>query len=211
MGKKYEEKQGQVNRSKKSAPIKDIKDIQKIKQYLSGSGKDCDKMWLCLFIVGINVGLRTSDLVELRMKDVVDERGKCVSAVSVVEHKTGKDKTFYLNKAAKDAIKVYLEYRGTVERDGYLFITQKGGPPTVRSVACKLRLLGRELGIKQPLAAHSLRRTFGYQQYKAHIVSDPGFINTLQHLFNHSSPSVTLRYIDIDSEKIQNTYNEVNL
>ena len=50
--------------SKAAEPIKDKEDIRRISEYLVEQGRYRDNM---LFIVGINVGLRVSDLIELRM------------------------------------------------------------------------------------------------------------------------------------------------
>ena len=52
-------------------PLKNKKDIQKIKQYLKGKDNKRDYM---LFVVGINVGLRVGDLLKLKIKDVIDIR-----------------------------------------------------------------------------------------------------------------------------------------
>ena len=48
-------------------PIKNLKDIEKIKRYLL---KMDNKRNYCLFVVGINVGLRISDLLSLKLNDV---------------------------------------------------------------------------------------------------------------------------------------------
>lgn len=212
MGKKYDEKNGQVSKSYKVYPIKDPKDIERIKKYLRGSQKKSDKMWLCLISVGINVGLRASDLANLKIGDVYDVgKKKCKADVRIMEIKTGKEKTFTLNKSAKAAIDEYIAYRGSVQPTDYLFLTQKGTPPTVKSINRFLRELGKELRIPQRLGSHSLRKTFCYTVYKKYIDSDPGIIYTLQGILNHSSSKTTLRYIDIDEEKIQNIYENLNL
>ena len=53
-------------------PIRDIRKIEKMKKYLKAKSlRD-----YCLFTVGINSGLRVSDLLNLRVGDVEDERGK---------------------------------------------------------------------------------------------------------------------------------------
>ena len=50
-------------------PIRNVKDINKIKQYLLGKKNKRD---YCIFVVGINVGLRAGDLLSLKIKDVTD-------------------------------------------------------------------------------------------------------------------------------------------
>lgn len=90
--------------AKEVDPIKKLKDIEKIKQYLKGKDNRRDYM---LFVVGINVGLRAGDLLELRIKKVLN--GNMINdSVLIQEQKTGKMREFTLNKSAKDAIQYYL-------------------------------------------------------------------------------------------------------
>lgn len=209
MGKKYDEKNGKVSVSYRVSPIKKQKDIEKIKQYFMGHAS---KRNYALFVVGINVGLRASDLTKLLIGDVYDlDKSKVKDSVRVVEQKTGKEREFVLNKAAQDAIALYLSERGTVAADDWLFLSQKRGKLSVKSVNRLIRDTCKELGIKGRYGSHTLRKTFGYHAYMKNIQSDPGFINTLQVLLNHSSARTTLRYIDIDREKIADVYKDLNL
>ena len=59
----------------------------------------------------------------------------------------------------------------------------------------------RVVGIKENIGTHTLRKTFGYHHYRK--FKD---IALLQKIFNHYSPSVTLRYIGIDQEEINKSY-----
>ncbi len=209
MGKKYDERNGMVSSKHKAEPIKNIKDILKIKQYLLGKHSKRD---YALFVVGINVGLRASDLVKLKVGEVYDtERKEFKKSVRVLELKSGKEREFTLNNSAINALMLYFEERGTISKDDWVFHSQKKTPLHVKSVARMLRELGRELKLPYHLSSHTLRKTFGYQAYMGNIQKDVGFIYTLQAIFNHSSAKTTLRYIDIDVEKIQNVYQALNL
>lgn len=209
LGKKYDEKNGQVSLSYRVSPLKNPKDIQKIKQFLMGKPSKRD---YCLFVVGINIGLRASDLVRLRVNDAYDLKiGKCKDTVKVVELKTGKDKEFVLNRSAQDAIKLYLSERKNLSPEDFLFGSQKKGMLHVKSVNRFVRDTCKDLGIGGRYGSHTLRKTFGYHAYMQNIQSDPGFIHTLQQVLNHSSPRTTLLYIDIDKEKIENVYKDLNL
>lgn len=70
-----------INKAEEVEPIKKIKDIAKIKQYLIGKVNKRDYM---LFVVGINVGLREGDLLNLRVKDVLQD-SKVVDRVTINE------------------------------------------------------------------------------------------------------------------------------
>lgn len=60
--------------------------------------------------------------------------------------------------------------------------------------------------IKGAIGTHTLRKTFGYWAYKQGID-----ITLLMKIFNHSAPSITLRYIGITQEDINNVYVNLNL
>nr|WP_255524701.1 tyrosine-type recombinase/integrase [Alicyclobacillus sp. SO9] len=87
-------------------PIREKKQIDSIKKILKATNlRD-----YCLFILGINSGLRISDLLKLNIRDVMDERGRVRDRISIRETKTGKTKDFPVGDTARKAI---VEYLGT--------------------------------------------------------------------------------------------------
>lgn len=63
----------------------------------------------------------------------------------------------------------------------------------------------KRIGLEE-IGTHTMRKTFGYwhyQQYKD--------VAILQEIFNHSSPSVTLRYIGINQDNIDKSYMNFSL
>lgn len=95
--------------------FKSKKDIDKIKQFLLGKQ---DKRDYVLFVLGINIGLRTQDLVNLKVSDVSSSPKDIKKRVQVIEQKTGKIREFEINDAASNALKVYLGSLKTYEPDG---------------------------------------------------------------------------------------------
>jgi integrase len=189
-------------------PIKNIKDIAKIKQYLLGKSNKRDYM---LFVLGINFGLRAGDLLRLKLNDVVHD-GTIVDKVTVCEEKTNKKREFALNDSAKSAIKLYLDTLQDINYESYLFKSRKGsGALTVESAHKIIKTTLRELNIKGNYGTHSLRKTFAYHIYINNIKNNPTIINTIQKMLNHSSASVTLRYIGITKEVVSDIYNSLNL
>ncbi|MDF2547735.1 MAG: site-specific recombinase XerD [Anaerosolibacter sp.] len=87
-------------------PIRDKKKIDAIKKYLLGAGKIRD---YCLFVLGINTGLRVSDLLDLKWSDVLDEKKKFKDHIYIREGKTGKEKKFPINESAQDGLKRLLK------------------------------------------------------------------------------------------------------
>lgn len=197
-----------INKAEEVEPIKNVKDIMKVKQYLLGKANKRDYM---LFVVGINVGLRAGDLLKLKIKDIMEDN-KIVDSVTIIEEKTDKKRTFELNKSAKEAISLYISTLKDIDEDSYLFKSRKGtGSLTVESAHKIIKTTLRDLNIKGNYGTHTLRKTFAYHCYINNIKDNPTIINTLQRMLNHSSSAVTLRYIGITKEVITDVYNSLNL
>ena len=89
----------------------------------------------------------------------------------------------------------------------WLFASMRGGKPITRIQAYRiLQNACLEAGITAKIGTHTLRKTFGYHAY------NNGYdITLIQKLFNHSSPSVTLRYIGITQEELDDVYLSLDL
>ncbi len=197
-----------IKKAAEVEPIKSIKDIAKIKQYLIGKENKRDYM---LFVVGINVGLRAGDLLNLKIRDVFQDN-KVVDTVIINEEKTDKKRDFEINKSAKGAILLYVDTLKNIDPDSYLFKSRKGdGPVTVEAAHKIIKTTLNELNIKGNYGTHTLRKSFAYHIYANNIKTNPSIINTLQKILNHSSASVTLRYIGITKAVISDVYNSLNL
>lgn len=72
--------------------------------------------------------------------------------------------------------------------DGQLRITQQHAWRILSGAA-------QACGLNYKIGTHSLRKTFGYQLYRNGIN-----IELIQRLLNHSSPSITLAYIGITQD-----------
>lgn len=170
-------------------PIRDLKKIETIKKLL----RQQNLRDYCLFVVGINLGLRISDLLKLRVSDVY-ENGKPKDRIRLREKKTNKFKDFPLSDNAKSALKEYLK-----TRDYKDFLLRQQAYKILNSVA-------KDVGIKEKIGTHTLRKTFGYHAHKN------GYdITLIQKLFNHSSSSVTLRYIGITQDNLDDVYMSLDL
>jgi integrase len=140
-----------------------------------------------LFVLGINTGLRISDLLSLRVGDV---RGK--SHIVITEQKTGKLKRFKINNELQQHISKFTIDKNTA---AYLFQSRRGQDRIHRVQAWKiLNAAAQEVGLSE-IGTHTLRKTFGYHFYQKY--KD---VAVLQQIFNHSSPAVTMRYIGINQD-----------
>jgi len=186
-------------------PIRDKKKIDTLKKILLAKNvRD-----YCLFTLGINSGLRISDLLNLRIIDIVDENGKIRKRITLREKKTSKTKDFPISDVARKAITEYLKTR-KFEFDEPFFLSKKqnnGKAPLQRDQAYKIiNNATREIGITEKIGTHTLRKTFGYHAYKSGVS-----IEIIQKLFNHSTPSTTLRYIGITQDNLDDVYLNLNL
>jgi integrase len=178
-------------------PIRDIRHINAIKKVLHGRD-------LLLFIFGINSGLRISDILKLKVGDI---RGK--DSIVIHETKTGKPKRFIFNQSIKTAVKQLIPADAT--DDEYVFKSRKGANQPISRVAA-YRILNdaaNRAGVAEKIGAigtHTMRKSFGYHAYKNGID-----LSLLQSIFNHSSQAVTLKYIGINQDRIDEVYANINL
>lgn len=189
-------------------PIREKKHIEAMKKILKGSNvRD-----YVLFVLGINSGLRISDLLNLTVEDV---KGK--DRITLREMKTrkrdeegniiasGKLKDFPLSEKSKKVIADYLKDSGLIE--GALFPSKKGKNPISRIQAYRiLNNAGEAVGIKTAIGTHSLRKTFGFWAYQQGVD-----ITRIQKLLNHSTPAITLAYIGITKQELDDVYINLDL
>lgn len=171
-------------------PIRNKKDIQKVEIVLS---KQSDRD-LLLFIIGTNCGLRISDILRLNVSDVKNK-----THIQITEKKTGKFKKFPINSKLKPMLEEFIKGR---KNDEPLFLSRWGHRLDRVSAYYIIRNACEKAKLQEKIGTHSMRKTFGYhhyQQFKDVVI--------LQKIFNHSSPQITLRYIGIEQDEIDYTYN----
>lgn len=182
-------------------PIKSKKDIEAIEAYLEKH----NKRNRLIFAFGCNTGLRISDILALNVEDVKNKQ-----YVEIIEKKTKKYKRFPLNSKLKRLIKEYLEQERNktyaIGDEEPLFVGKKHKRLDRSQVYRFINDACAKLGLRGNFACHSMRKALGYHLYKK-----TRNIALLQKIFNHSSPSITLRYIGIDQEEIDETYLDFEL
>jgi len=196
-----------MRRCKKMNTVEPIRDKNKINLMKKVLKNNSIRNYL-LFTIGINTGLRISDLLKLKFSDVVDLKEKIKDNIYIREQKTSKEKKFSLNKTVKDSIKEYLSSLDKYELDWYLFKSKKGKNKSISRIQAYdiLNNAAKEVGIKDKIGTHTLRKTFGY-----HARIKGVGIEILQKIFNHSAPGVTMRYIGITQDEIEDVYLDLNL
>lgn len=200
-------------------PVKDMQDIFRISEFLISQGRYRDNM---LFIVGINFGLRVSDLLVLRFSDLINLDCTFKESFAIIEKKTSntrkvkRNRYISINTAVIEAITLYLENTPNIKLSDYLFRSESNRgynhnkPIHRNSVDRILKGIGEDLGLTAHMSTHTLRKTFGYHQM---VMSgnDPRKLLLLQKMFGHSTSAITLDYIGITLEEIEDAYRKLNL
>lgn len=175
-------------------PIRDSEKVDAIKDFF----KEENERNYLLFLMGINTGLRISDILKLRVGDVKEKH------ITIREQKTGKQKWIMITPTLRRALKSYIPGRSDHE---YLFKSRQGGnKPIGRSMAYKiLRKAAAEFKLKD-IGTHTMRKTFGY-----HFYQQTKDVAILQEIFNHSSPEITLRYIGVNQDGLDHAMSKFKI
>lgn len=162
-------------------PIREIENIAKMKEVLP-SVRD-----RILFTIGINTGLRISDLVKLKPEDFKDGH------IEIREQKTGKVNRLKVSDSVWRQIKEYID----AYPKEWMFTSRKGGHISTHQAWVIISAAGKKLGLEH-IGTHSMRKTFGYHAWK-----QGKNITLIQDALNHSSQRITMKYLGI-SEDIKN-------
>lgn len=167
-----------------------------------------------LFLIGINISLRASDLCGLRYNFFMNDDGTFKNSYSLQPKKTkrtGKFVKLYFNDTVKKAITDYVNEYPIQDMNEYLFKSRKGdGHITEIALGKIIKDTAEEVGIERNICSHSLRKTFGYWVWHNSSDKEKSLI-ILQTIFNHSSPMMTRKYIGLMDDEIEDVFQELNL
>lgn len=181
---------------KAAQPIKSKQLLQRISENLAAHPRNH-----ALFILGIELAFRASDILDIRLQDV---RGLQVGDnFSIREGKTGKKRTVSINERVWNALQPLLKERERATGDDFLFVGEKRGTRmTVETLGRMVKKWCADVGLDEPgYSAHTLRKTFGYMN---RMNGAP--IELLQSIYGHSSSRITQTYIAIQPEEFKAVY-----
>lgn len=156
-----------------------------------------------LLIIGCNVALRISDLLQLTFVQL--EKSKA----QLTEIKTGKGKLLTFNNAVFNHVKeLKAFYKSKGIEPVYLFQStsarvKQTSPVSPSWVNRKLSEAGEAAMLDYNIGTHSMRKTWGYNAYKRGTD-----LSQIQKALNHSSPATTLSYIGITKKKQDQLYHD---
>ena len=150
--------------------------IQTMREGFSGCRPN-ERIATALVLEG-NLGLRVSDILKLRLCDIVRDGDR-----------------YRLEITVPLVIQQYIEnycLRNGIDRNALIF------PITERAIQKQLHIVCDYLGYKG-ISTHSFRKWYATEIYKANGYD----IALVQRLLQHSSTAVTQRYIGIEPQRIE--------
>lgn len=184
-------------------------DLVNIRKYFKENKKI---VMLALINIGVNVGLRISDLSRLRFENINADY-----TIRLKEKKTKKIRKIKLNSVCQKTIedlKTYYKEIGFSQEEGFLFkslnrkYVKESIDKSISTVGISkyLNKARKDLNISYPIETHSLRKTWGHRVYKGTL--DIAIVMTI---LNHSSANQTLKYIGIEEDKINKIYEKFKI
>lgn len=146
-------------------------------------------------VVEANTGLRIGDILSLRLDDIIRDGSRY--RFNIIEQKTGKKRVFTVPNSVYDYLKEYCD-KFEIDNDVVMF------PITERAVQKHLAKVCDYLGNDfEHIGTHSFRKMFATKCYK----ESGNDIELVRRLLQHSSVSVTRRYIGISDERTESVLN----
>lgn len=178
--------------------IRSYEDFYAIQKYFLEKNNIRD--WM-LWTIGVSLGLRISDLLSLRIRNLLTGSPGAYQfrdRIYIVEKKTNKANNCLITESVRQAVTKYLDsIDWKFSLDDYLFRSRKTKGKMYEEYGWKiLSDAGRVLGLPINVGSHTMRKSF------ANIAAcvdksavDMNSITKIQGLLNHSSQQVTMKYL----------------
>ena len=161
-----------------------------------------DKYWqeFLLITIGCYLGLRGSDILNLRWNDLLEK-----TKLHLRERKTGNIRYISINEQCQENILLAWNNNQS-DRENYIFTNRKRKRISIQYINRRLKWIFEKYRVKTDNpSTHTLRKTFGKRVYEMHDKSENSLI-MLSLVFSHSSLAITRRYLGITQEQIQDVY-----
>lgn len=188
-----------TNGVKKASPAQSIRsyeDFKAIQNYFEQSGKMRD--W-AFWTIGVSLGLRVSDLVNIKIRDVMNEDYTYKDRIRVIEQKTNKANNCLITESVKNACDKYFKsINYSFSFDDYLFKSNKTGSKLREEYGWTiLSNAGKALNLPVNIGSHTMRKSFAnIAACVDKSVVDMNTVAKVQGLLNHSDQRVTMKYLD---------------
>ena len=141
--------------------------------------------------IGLTTGLRISDILKIKVSDIKNK-----TQTTIIEKKTGKKRTIYLDNIIGDII----NYLNTLDNTSEWLFPAPSNSMNHLSEHQYYKILQKTADLLgfDFIGTHTLRKTFARFFYL-----ETKDISTLMTILNHSSQKITLNYIDITEDDIK--------
>jgi integrase/recombinase XerD len=189
----------------KKSPLDAVKKLKETKKNLSFLSEDeivsifksCKNLEeKAIFSALIYLGLRRSELVDLKVSNIEDNK------VSIIG-KGSKGRKLFLPEKALNILNKYLNSseRGDSE---YIFPSPRGGKYSTEAIRLKVNRLAKNANIDpdriHEITPHTMRRTFA-----TNLVEDGVNMGVIQRAMGHSNISTTMGYAKIRDTAVENS------
>ena len=178
------------------------------KSLISKLERDQEFKFCLLIAIGVFTGLRISDLLSLKYSDLLDKE-----ILLIKEKKTEKHRSIKINADLQEIVKRIVNTIGVEDFDQLIFINRYGTKAINRSYAnLKLKMLFKKYNVRIDgnVSSHTFRKTLGRRVMEKNDYSNQ-YLILLSELFNHSSPTITRRYLGIRDKEIHDIYDSISL
>ena len=153
-----------------------------------------------IFSFGLNAGLRSCELCNLKISDVIDDGNKVKQVINLKKEqvKGNKSNSIYISDKLKKEILRYITTQPgkLTNRNDWLFKTQKRTQFKAQSMQLLIKTVCENANVFD-VTSHSLRRTFitglSNKMINARVI---------QKLARHSSLTITQLYIECNDEQL---------
>ena len=194
---------------------KDAMSMDDLKKLISGLRSDCRYNWEAYVRLSFITAMRSSDVLMLKWGDILNKE-----CIYFTEKKTRKTREISISESNSDVLNELYALSGKPDKSNYILESSfwraknnESYPMTVQYVnrALKDMKFKYKLDIDvNKIATHSFRKAFGKYVYENNGKSFEA-LNMLNIIFKHSSIKTTQRYLGIESEKINNIFNKLEL
>lgn len=168
--------------------------------------RDGDYRTSLLIGCGCFFGLRISDLLQLRWEQILSDE------FAVYEQKTGKRRVIRVNKGFQEHIRDCREAMGVRDDSRPCFLNRFGSIITIQMVNRRFKEIKVKYQVKiDNFSSHTLRKTWARQIWEVENAAGRGDMALLKlsELMNHTSPSITRRYIGLRQQELGAVYDSL--
>ncbi|QGM81510.1 tyrosine recombinase XerC [Otariodibacter oris] len=177
-------------------------DAEQITQLLNvESNQPLDLRDLAMMELMYSSGLRLAELQGLDLGDMDLNVGE----VRVLG-KRSKERIVPIGSKAIEAINKWLAVRGEFQpKDNAVFLNQRGGRISTRSIQLIMQKWGKRQGLTVHLHPHKLRHSFA-----THMLEASSDLRSVQELLGHSNLSTTQIYTHLDFQHLAKVYDSAH-